>query len=135
MESGNWRPRNLPLIAFKDAKGVKDGRALRVPSLLTFRDLWVRARYIARIRENRARSDNREILPKGQSFPVEECTKIAKNAGSPRVHFSLFRAFFVRRAPRSLKTSTRAKSRFGRKRGALTGFSALGSITMCERAS
>ena len=34
---------------------------LRVQSMLTFRDLWARARYIARIRENRASSENCKI--------------------------------------------------------------------------
>ena len=60
-------PLTLPLISpplpIKDAIGIKDGWALRVPSMLTFRDLWSRARLIANIRENRASNDNRDMRP------------------------------------------------------------------------
>jgi hypothetical protein len=39
---------------------------LRVRSMLTCRDLWARARSIARIRENRASSENRALPLNGQ---------------------------------------------------------------------
>jgi len=54
---------------------------LRVQSMVTFRDLWPRARSIAKIRENRATNENREIPLNGQSVPFEECTRKTSGGG------------------------------------------------------
>ena len=49
---------------------------LRAQSMLTFRDLWVRARSIRKIHDNQAINENCAILHNGQYVPFEECTKL-----------------------------------------------------------
>jgi hypothetical protein len=61
MELATWRPRNQPLIAFKDAKGVKDCAPPSVQTLLNFCELSARDRYIPNIQENCASSEKCEI--------------------------------------------------------------------------
>ena len=70
MELATWRPRNHPLIAFKDAKGIKDCRAA--------------ARAIF---TNLPRSMCEGPMHREDSR--FDCTKMAKIAGSRRVQFSL----------------------------------------------
>jgi hypothetical protein len=68
------RPSEVPKVS-------KIAGLLRVRSLLIVRDLRARARYIAKMRENRASRENCEFL-------FEDGTKMPKMAGSRRVQFS-----------------------------------------------
>ena len=60
-ELATWRPRNHALIPFKDVKGIKDGRAAARATFAHIPQSMSRARYIAKIRQMRTSSENREI--------------------------------------------------------------------------